>query len=118
MGVSLDDIESHAKFAEKYSLPFSILADSDKSTAKAYGVYAKIGSFEMAKRQSFIIDPRGQHCQALRQGQCSIPLHPSARRPKITTGNLSAQFIQNAERRCEYTAVFFAQGFTIRALNA
>ena len=59
MGVSLDDIESHAKFAEKYSLPFSILADTDKSTAKAYGVYAKIGSFEMAKRQSFIIDPEG-----------------------------------------------------------
>ena len=59
MGVSLDDIESHAKFAEKYSLPFSILADTDKSTAKAYGVYAKIVGFEMAKRQSFIIDPEG-----------------------------------------------------------
>jgi len=59
LGVSLDDVESHAKFAEKYGLPFSILADSDKTTAKNYGVYTKIVSFEMAKRESFIIDPEG-----------------------------------------------------------
>jgi len=59
IGVSLDDVESHAEFADKYSLPFSLLADTGKDTAKAYGVYTKIGSFEMAKRESFIIDPDG-----------------------------------------------------------
>lgn len=60
LGVSLDDIESHEAFAEKYSLPFSILADTDKSTAQAYGVYTKILSFEMAKRETFLIDPEGK----------------------------------------------------------
>jgi len=59
LGVSLDDVESHDAFAEKYSLPFSILADTDKSTAKSYGVYTKIATFEMAKRETFIIDPDG-----------------------------------------------------------
>ena len=37
----------------------SILADTDKSTAQSYGVYTKIGTFEMAKRETFIIDPDG-----------------------------------------------------------
>lgn len=60
LGISLDDVESHKAFAEKYSLPFSILADTDKSTAKAYGVYSKIATFEMAKRETFIIDPEGK----------------------------------------------------------
>jgi peroxiredoxin Q/BCP len=60
IGVSLDDVSSHAEFAEKYSLPFPILADSEKSAAKSYGVYAKIVGFEMAKRQSFIIGPDGK----------------------------------------------------------
>lgn len=59
LGISLDDVESHAAFAEKYSLPFSILADTDKSTAKAYGVYTKIVAFEMAKRETFLINPEG-----------------------------------------------------------
>jgi peroxiredoxin Q/BCP len=59
LGVSLDDTESHEAFAEKYSLPFSILADTDKSTAQAYGVYTKIVGFEMAKRETFLIDPEG-----------------------------------------------------------
>ena len=59
LGISLDDVASHEAFAEKYSLPFAILADTDKSTAKAYGVYTKIATFEIAKRETFIIDPQG-----------------------------------------------------------
>jgi len=60
LGVSLDDVESHAAFAEKYSLPFSILADMGGDTAKAYGVLTQIGSFKMAARESFLIDPEGK----------------------------------------------------------
>ena len=56
----LDDVESHEAFAEKYSLPFSILADTEKTVAKEYGVYTKIASFEMAKRETFLIDPDGK----------------------------------------------------------
>jgi peroxiredoxin Q/BCP len=59
LGVSLDDVASHAEFAEKYSLPFPILADTDKTAATAYGVYRKMVGFEMASRESFLIDPQG-----------------------------------------------------------
>ncbi len=60
LGVSLDDVASHAEFAEKYSLPFPLLADSGSDTAKAYGVLSSMGSFRMAKRETFVIDPQGQ----------------------------------------------------------
>lgn len=60
LGISLDDVESHAAFAEKYSLPFPILSDADASVAKAYGVYKEMGSFKFAQRQSFIVGPDGQ----------------------------------------------------------
>ena len=59
LGVSLDDVASHAEFAEKYSLPFPILADTNKEAAAAYNVTMKIGSMELAKRQSFLINPDG-----------------------------------------------------------
>jgi peroxiredoxin Q/BCP len=57
VGVSLDSVESHKKFSEKYNLPFSILSDSGKETAKAYGVLG-IGGL-LAKRVTFIIDKNG-----------------------------------------------------------
>lgn len=60
LGVSLDDVQSHAEFAEKYSLPFPLLADSDSGTAQVYGVLSNMGSFKMAKRETFLIDPQGQ----------------------------------------------------------
>ena len=59
VGISLDNVDSHEEFAEKYSLPFSILADTDKQAATAYGVIMKIGPMELAKRQSFLINPDG-----------------------------------------------------------
>jgi len=60
IGISLDDVSSHKEFAEKYSLPFPILADNEKVAATAYNVIMKIGAMELAKRQSFLIDPDGQ----------------------------------------------------------
>ena len=59
LGVSLDDVSSHEAFAEKYSLPFSLLSDADATTATDYGVLKKMGLFKFAQRQSFIIDPAG-----------------------------------------------------------
>src|SRR3954463_3475432 len=38
IGVSVDDVDSHKKFAEKNELPFRILADPSKETARSYGV--------------------------------------------------------------------------------
>src|SRR5690348_4836129 len=39
LGVSADDISSHQKFADKYSLPFPLLADTDKEVSQRYGVW-------------------------------------------------------------------------------
>lgn len=40
-GVSGDSVESHKKFAEKYSLPFPVLSDPDKKIIEAYGAYGE-----------------------------------------------------------------------------
>lgn len=59
LGVSLDDDVSHKEFAEKYSLPFPLLADTRGSTSDAYGVKTKMFGMTVAKRQTFLIDPDG-----------------------------------------------------------
>lgn len=41
LGVSADSLGSHEKFRAKYSLPFELLSDADKSVAKAYGAYGE-----------------------------------------------------------------------------
>ncbi len=60
IGVSLDDVESHSKFAENHSLPFPLLADTEGAVAEAYGVKTRKYGFPMANRETFIIDPRGE----------------------------------------------------------
>lgn len=57
IGVSLDSVESHKKFSEKYALSFTILSDNRKEVAKAYGVLGTGGL--MAKRVTFIINKDG-----------------------------------------------------------
>lgn len=51
-GVSTDDAESHRKFAQKFGLNFSLLADPDKKISQAYGVLSERG---YAQRVTFII---------------------------------------------------------------
>jgi peroxiredoxin Q/BCP len=60
VGVSLDDVKSHAAFAAKYHVPFPLLADSTRSVATAYGVLSSEGSVHYAKRTTFLIDPQGK----------------------------------------------------------
>lgn len=64
IGVSIDDVESHKKFADKYELPFTLLADTDKEIVNAYGVWAEksiYGKKYMGTlRHSFLIDPDGK----------------------------------------------------------
>ncbi len=63
LGVSLDDAESHKAFAEKFRLPFPLLADTDASVSTAYGVYKEknfYGKKSMGiERTTFIIDRDG-----------------------------------------------------------
>ncbi|GAA0874235.1 thioredoxin-dependent thiol peroxidase [Wandonia haliotis] len=63
IGVSADDEKRHAKFAEKYELPFPLLADTDLTMIKAYGVWGPkkfMGKeYEGIHRTTFIIDEKG-----------------------------------------------------------
>lgn len=64
LGVSTDDEKSHRKFAEKYSLPFTLLADTDHRVADLYGVYGEkqfMGRKYMGvARKTFLIDDEGR----------------------------------------------------------
>jgi thioredoxin-dependent peroxiredoxin len=61
LGISVDDVASHKLFAEEHGLPFILLADSTKETAKSYGVLrSALGLMEIARRETFIIDPEGR----------------------------------------------------------
>lgn len=63
LGVSGDDVKSHAKFATKFSLNFPILADTDHSVGMVYGVYGPkkmFGNlFDGYHRESFLINRDG-----------------------------------------------------------
>ena len=60
VGVSLDSVKSHEKFAEKYHVPFPLLADSDRKVTEAYGVLNEHMGLHSAKRTTFLIDPQGK----------------------------------------------------------
>ncbi len=63
LGVSKDSISDHQKFAEKYSLPFPLLADENAEVAQAYGVWGEqsfLGNKYMGMaRTTFYIAPNG-----------------------------------------------------------
>lgn len=69
IGVSKDSTASHAKFAEKYQLPFILLSDPDLEVIKAYGVwqekklYGKLG-FGVV-RSTYVIDEQGVILRAM-----------------------------------------------------
>lgn len=62
-GLSVDSVKSHKKFAEKYGLPFMLLADENKEVVNAYGVYGKkkmMGrEYDGISRTSFLVAPDG-----------------------------------------------------------
>ncbi len=64
LGVSPDSEKSHQKFATKYKLPFTLLADTDKSIVEAYGVWGEkkfMGRTYMGvNRTTFLIDEKGK----------------------------------------------------------
>ena len=63
IGVSKDSVASHLKFAQKYELPFVLLADPDLEAIQAYGVWQEkklYGKVSMGVvRTTYIIDPQG-----------------------------------------------------------
>ena len=60
LGISVDDSKSHTRFAQKYQLPFPLLADTEGNVARLYGSLWSIGPLRIAKRHTFVIDPEGR----------------------------------------------------------
>jgi len=67
IGVSLDRVKSHERFARKHALPFPILSDRGGWVALAYGVRGGIGPLKYAKRVTFLIDPQGRIARVYRK---------------------------------------------------
>jgi peroxiredoxin Q/BCP len=69
LGVSPDDEASHVRFKEKYSLPFTLLADPDHEVAERYGAWGEKNfggrKYMGIKRSTFVIDADGKLVKAM-----------------------------------------------------
>lgn len=63
LGVSADTAKSHAKFRDKYGLPFTLLADPERTAIEAYGVWVEKKMYGKTvhgiQRSTFVIGPDG-----------------------------------------------------------
>ncbi len=62
VGVSVDSVDEQCAFADKYALPFPLVADSTKKVVGAYGV---LGPGGKARRVTFLLDPKGVITQVI-----------------------------------------------------
>lgn len=64
VGISPDSVESHCKFAGKYDLQFTLLADPDHEAAEKYGVWVEKNMYGRkywgVQRATFLIDAAGR----------------------------------------------------------
>ena len=64
IGISADSVDSHKKFADKYKLPFNLLADEKKEIVEKYGVWKEKNMYGRKymgiERTTFIIDANGK----------------------------------------------------------
>ena len=64
LGVSTDDEKSHRKFADKFSLPFPLLADPEKKIVTDYGVWGEKSMYGRkymgTNRVTYVIDEKGK----------------------------------------------------------
>jgi len=62
VGVSVDSVDDQKRFLETCSLPFPLVADSDQTIARRFGV---LGAFGHARRVTFLIDGTGRILQVV-----------------------------------------------------
>ena len=64
LGISPDGVASHAKFKQKFKLPFPLLADDGHAVAERYGVWGEKSMYGRKyfgiQRTTFVIDERGR----------------------------------------------------------
>ena len=87
LGISVDDVASHKEFAEKHSLPFTLLADSDKAVTqelrRAEDLHGRDGN---GAPRHLHHRPAGPRRQALRVGRPGRPFAGRARRHQGAEG--------------------------------
>jgi peroxiredoxin Q/BCP len=70
-GISADDEASHAKFREKFELPFTLLADTERQAIEAYDVWKERSmygkKFMGIERSTFVVDRDGNLARELRK---------------------------------------------------
>jgi peroxiredoxin Q/BCP len=71
LGVSPDSVQAQKKFADKYDLPFTLVADADKKICNLYGVIQEKNMYGKkvmgVARTTFIIGPEGKIRHIFRQ---------------------------------------------------
>ena len=71
LGVSPDDESSHAKFKEKYSLPFTLLADANHKLTEQYGFWVEKKNYGKTymgvERSTVVIDRDGNVAKVFRR---------------------------------------------------
>jgi len=76
IGISPDSSASHTKFRAKYDLPFSLIADTDRSILKLYGVWGEkkfMGRiYDGVHRTTFVIDEAGVIEQVIKKVKSKI----------------------------------------------
>ena len=99
-GVSPDSVKSHAKFREKYALPYGLLADEGHGLAEAYGVWVEKSNYGRTyhgnERSTFVIGPDGTDRARPGPGQAGRARRPAdggARRVKEGGGLVLASLL-------------------------
>jgi peroxiredoxin Q/BCP len=86
-GVSADSVASHRNFADKFSLPFTLLADEDRKVIEAYGAWGEKSAFGVnymgILRISYLIDPQGRIAKIY---------------PKVDAPNHAAEVLEDIRR--------------------
>lgn len=71
LGVSPDDEAAHVKFRDKYSLPFTLLADPEHEVSEEYGVWVERNAYGKKRmgieRSTFLIDSQGKVAKVMRR---------------------------------------------------
>ena len=66
VGISVDTSRSHQDFAQKYKLPFPLLADDKAEVAARYGALSNWLVLKLARRYTFIVSPEGRIAKVYR----------------------------------------------------
>lgn len=77
IGVSADTEKSHLKFIEKYDLPFTLIADTEKEVIKKYGAWGRkkfMGKeYDGIIRSTFVIDEDGKIAEVIEKVKTKAP---------------------------------------------